>query len=67
MQETKGGVRAFTDAYIDALAIWIISMNEKLTPTQARQSVKVSAMRLVLGLGLAGAVLALMIVWFVMR
>ncbi len=42
-------------------------MNEELTPTEARQSVKVSAMRFVLGLGLAGAVIALVIVWFVMH
>ena len=42
-------------------------MQEELKPTEARQSVKVSAMRFVLGLGLAGAVLGFFFVWLIVR
>lgn len=42
------------------------SMNEqriKETTTEARQSVKVGAMRYVLGVGLAGATIGLLLAW----
>ena len=39
-------------------------MKEELNATQARQAVKVFSMRYVLGFGLAGAIIGLLIAWF---